>query len=44
MSEKYDLNKILEEIKEDEKYGQTSKGMKASQNDIKKILKKKEEG
>jgi len=41
MSEKYDLIKMLEEIKEDEKLGQKQKTVEVSQKEIEKMLKGK---
>ncbi len=44
MFEKYDLKKMLDEIKEDEKLRLDTKDVKVSQDEIKKMLAKKRKG
>ena len=44
MTERYDLKKMLEEIKEDEKLRHLPKKAEASQDEIKKLLAKKRRG
>jgi len=44
MSTKYDLNKMLEEIEEDEKLEKTPKNIHLSQNEIKRMVAEKREG
>jgi len=44
MFEKYDLKKMLDEIKEDEELSSDTKHVKVSQDEIKKMLVKKRTG
>jgi hypothetical protein len=44
MFEKYDLKKMLDEIKEDEELRSDTKDVKVSQDEIKKMLAKKRKG
>ncbi len=43
MHKRYNLKKMLEEIREDEKLSQGSKNVKVSQDDIKKLMAKRKD-